>query len=733
MSKKLALWAGAAIGLTAVAPGAAQAQGGPFTDVPPTHWAYDAVQSLAQRGIFTGYPDNTFQGKRALTRYEFAVALQRMLVDIQRRIDGHTHPAGVGGTGPAGPAGRDGRPGPPGPPGPPGAAGGVDANALNELRRQDQLLRNDINALQRLAQEFSSELASLGANVDQLKRQLQALSDRVGRIEDTIARMPKITGAVNIGFRASSVTEDGGPTPFGNPPATGYIGMVDRDGRLLNPSSNILERVNAFYDIDLGVTANISEVATARLLLNAGNYLKGYLNNRISQVSPFIDGSVEGGPDGIGGGPAPAGAVSGLSNFTVEDVVPYYLYIETPLRVGGLGTQLTVGKFGHQFTPYTLKMVDVDSYFYNDKTDLGDYPITGARANFRAVGLNFSAYAGVHNTDYAALSSNAGYITHGIYQSGLATAGQQAFFGVPGGVVDPARFRPQGSFAGGIFGAGSSLIDQSAGVRASYVGRRFQLGGTYLQAVAGRSDDQAPGAIPAGIPTANQFFRRLDVYGLDFSFQPFRSLQFSGSVTESKWYGRPEVLGSGGNSQKIFGMSDNDRRAWDLRVSFPIWKIRPTVYYKKIGEGFDAPGSWGRIGTWINPKAIEGFGGMLEVPLGSRLTLDIEAANYNFRGFEKLGAPGSNLNYLRAGLRFPLTSRNSVDLGVEIADYDKESAFGLDRLERYINLGFGHQFNPNMSLKLLYQIGAIQSEGILDGPGFDYDTNIIATQFQVRF
>lgn len=725
MKKKMALWAGAAIGLGVLAPGAAHAQGGPFTDVPPTHWAYDAVQSLAQRGIFTGYPDNTFQGKRALTRYEFAVALQRMLTDIQRLIESHTHPAAAGGPGARGPAGPKGDPGPVGPPGPPGSAGGVDPNALNELRRQDQLLRNDINALQKLAQEFSSELASLGANVDQIKRQLQALSDRVGRIEEQLARMPKITGAVNIGFRAAAVTADGGPRPFENPPADGYLGLIDRDGRLLNANSNILDRVNAFYDIDLGVTANISDVATARLLLNAGNYMKGYLNNRISQVSPFIDGSVE--------GQSQQPTAGGLTNFTVEDVVPYYLYIETPLRLGGVGTQLTVGKFGHQFTPYTLKMADVDSYFYNDKTDLGDYPITGARATFRAVGLNFSAYAGVHNTDYAALSSNLGYLTHGLYRSGLANAAQQGFFGVPAGVVDPDRFRPQGSFGPAIFAAGSSIMDQSAGVRASYSGRRFSIGGTYLQAVAGNSDDEVAGAVPPGTPTASQFFRRLDVYGLDFRVQPLRNIEFSGAVTESKWYGRPEVLGSGSNSQKMFGMSDNDRRAWDLRVSFPIFKVRPTLFYKKIGEGFDAPGSWGRIGTWINPKAIEGFGGTLEVPLGSRLALDIEAASYNFRGFEKMGAPGSELRHLRAGLKFPLTSRNSVDLGVEFADYSKESRFGMERLERYINLGYGHQLNPNMSFRFLYQIGGIQSEGILDGPGFDYDTHIVATQFQVRF
>ena len=88
---------------------------------------------------------------------------------------------------------------------------------------------------------------------------------------------------------------------------------------------------------DLGITARLSDVATARLLLNAGNYVQGYLNNSISTVQDF-------------------------GNNTLENVRPYYMYLETPVSAGSLGASLTVGKFGQQFTPYTLKMVDVDSY-----------------------------------------------------------------------------------------------------------------------------------------------------------------------------------------------------------------------------------------------------------------------------------------------------------------------------------------------------------------------------------
>ncbi len=50
-----------------------------FEDVPTDHWAYQAVSSLQERGVVIGYPDGTFSGKRAMTRYEFAVATARLL------------------------------------------------------------------------------------------------------------------------------------------------------------------------------------------------------------------------------------------------------------------------------------------------------------------------------------------------------------------------------------------------------------------------------------------------------------------------------------------------------------------------------------------------------------------------------------------------------------------------------------------------------------------------------
>ena len=85
--------------------------------VPFDHWAYDAVQQLMDMGIVIGYPDGYFRGDRALSRYEFAMALTRLL-DAVDQFQGPPGPRGEkglpGAEGPPGPRGEPGQPDPPG-------------------------------------------------------------------------------------------------------------------------------------------------------------------------------------------------------------------------------------------------------------------------------------------------------------------------------------------------------------------------------------------------------------------------------------------------------------------------------------------------------------------------------------------------------------------------------------------------------------------------------------------
>ncbi|QJB44021.1 iron uptake porin [Dolichospermum flos-aquae] len=96
-----------------------------FSDVQPTDWAFQALQSLVERyGCIAGYPNGTFRGNRALSRYEFAAGLNACLDRV---------------------------------------------NELIATATADMVTKQDLATLQRLQEEFSAELATLRGRVDALE------------------------------------------------------------------------------------------------------------------------------------------------------------------------------------------------------------------------------------------------------------------------------------------------------------------------------------------------------------------------------------------------------------------------------------------------------------------------------------------------------------------------------------------------------------------------------------
>jgi hypothetical protein len=242
----------------ALAPAFAAQQ--PFADVPQDHWAYDAIARLAETGVLEGYPDGTFKGKRTMTRYEFAVAIAR----IMDQIGGVTQ----------GPVGPEGPRGPAGPPGPPGPGGGLTA--------EQQAL------LERLANEFAPELRALRAD-------LEALTNRVAALEARGPAAPRVSVSGAVGWRAGtygtelslseSTVSTGYPAfdfvsptyPLSQNVAFGNIPVVDLVGESVLgfiPISDALKdsfKVNDFMAMRtfVNLTANISENTSAMVSLLA--------------------------------------------------------------------------------------------------------------------------------------------------------------------------------------------------------------------------------------------------------------------------------------------------------------------------------------------------------------------------------------------------------------------------------------------------------------------------------
>ena len=59
-----------------------------FSDVRPTDWAYQALSNLVERyGCVAGYPNGTFAGSKALSRYEAAALLNACLDRVSEVTD----------------------------------------------------------------------------------------------------------------------------------------------------------------------------------------------------------------------------------------------------------------------------------------------------------------------------------------------------------------------------------------------------------------------------------------------------------------------------------------------------------------------------------------------------------------------------------------------------------------------------------------------------------------------
>jgi hypothetical protein len=122
-----------------------------LSDVSPGDWAYEALRSLVERyGCIAGYPDGTFRGNRAMTRYEFAAGLNACLQQVERLI----------------------------------------ATATTDFVR-----REDLETLQRLTQEFQGELTTLGTRLDTLENNVAFLEDN-----RFTATTTKLLGSADFGI-----------------------------------------------------------------------------------------------------------------------------------------------------------------------------------------------------------------------------------------------------------------------------------------------------------------------------------------------------------------------------------------------------------------------------------------------------------------------------------------------------------------------------------------------------
>jgi hypothetical protein len=69
---------------TLIAAVAIALQSGGYSDVPKDHWAGSAVENLVSMKMLPTGEGKAFQGEQPVTRYEFAVVMDKFITDIRR-------------------------------------------------------------------------------------------------------------------------------------------------------------------------------------------------------------------------------------------------------------------------------------------------------------------------------------------------------------------------------------------------------------------------------------------------------------------------------------------------------------------------------------------------------------------------------------------------------------------------------------------------------------------------
>ncbi len=306
-----------------------------FPDVPENHWAYDALETMKKNGLLVGYPDGLFRGSRPATRYEMAVAihatyqhLKNITDDLQKQID----------------ALKD---------------GGVkydDTDLRNQLKALQADVAgmkgwgDDIANLKRMASTFEKELASMGVDMEAMKKDLAALADRVTALEKN--KLPvTIHGDLNLLVLAGGSTSN----RFG-------IGV---NGEIFGANG-----ANA-----VGMENDFGVFHEAHLKL-AGTNETGPKWNAVLAV-----GNILGSPSFPNQSMTPA-PLSNMNDGGATDIVFQRFVVEFDTSLVGQGFSATVGRFGYKISPYLYQRPDATPYYSQEYWDNGEWTMDGAMAGF---------------------------------------------------------------------------------------------------------------------------------------------------------------------------------------------------------------------------------------------------------------------------------------------------------------------------------------------------------------
>ncbi len=659
-----------------------------FPDVPDNHWAWQALKNMKDAGLLVGYPDGLFRGARPASRYELAVAIHATYQHLKGLIDGLQAQQKA-------------------------LQDKVDSMSTEGFATKDELRQvrdalatvsaavdgmkswgDDISALKKMSSTFEKELASMGVDVEAMKKGLQELMDRVGALEKR--KLPvDIHGTANLlALGGYSRDERFGKDVTGRPLG---VGRGDNFG---NPAG-ATEDLSIVHEATLALTGTNDTGPKWKLAVATGNLFgsssngDGFSDGMFGNMSALMPGTSYREVDG---------------DFWVPE---FSVAMDTSLW--GHNFTAKMGRVGFQAGNMFFQRPNTTPYFSSEYWDNGNWIFDGGIFTFQFGSANLNVFGGRQSDRHSVNGVDINPMWAG--QVGHVWSRD---FGDP---------RPAG------FANGALMIDQHLGFNLNVP--LSNKGSLVLNYIKLDSNNLTP---IGGSPI--MLVNRVMVFGGEINFNLGEKMKINAGYSKSN-------MGYNHHTEL-----DEDNSATWARLNWSAsdkWGLH--FGYRKIEPQFNAPGSWGRFGDYWNPTGFQGgmVGGWFN--LNDRASLHASSAFYRGTDTDIDGIVGfgdeDKVNILKVGLDYKLNESWDMMIGGEWVRWNLEDDVsdgfnGGNPSDTFFRLGLKYKVSGNAWWSFLWESTNYDGDGVSGwGPfGFSTEGNgssqkatggLISTQFGIKF
>lgn len=334
--------------------------------------------------------------------------------------------------------------------------------------------------------------------------------------------------------------------------------------------------------------------------------------------------------------------------------------------VMGKGFSLTLGRQGYQTNPWFFKRIDNTPYWKNPRADNGNWIFDGAKLGF-------------HFGDNVTLD------VFGGRQDSLETSDDNEFSDM---------------WVGGFWGEENSLdlnISQHLGFNLGFkLGDRGNIMVNYIFLDSNFLE---------AAPITGDPYNRITVLGAAGDFNLAKNFKIGGG------WGKTDYMENSSVAQ------DEQNQAYWAHLMWNNDRMNLAAGYRHVEWFYSAPGDWGRIGPYWNPRDLEGFWFKAGFKVNDKFNIHAKASfDSDLDDSSGFGYwyDDSEMRSYNLGFDYAISNDWGMMLGWE--RFEQDTPGSLTPSFNWYRIGFNYKTDDSSNLRFFYEMSDYDS----DGDGF-YD------------